>query len=172
MSEKPRICPALAFLVVALVLSTGACQKKSPAAEEVPATRERVAPSPVGTSQIVLQKTFTVSGSAKFPFEIPAHAATPHLHGNYKSFVPQPGVQSNDDTANVDFLILTESQYADFAAGRAGEALFSADAAHNQDVDVSLPPSLDQPQKYYFIFRNTPGGAAKKVVKADFSADF
>jgi hypothetical protein len=172
MREKPRICRTLAFLVVALALSAGACQKKSPPAEEVPAATDRVAPSPVGTSQIVLQKTFTVSSSAKFPFEIPAHAAMPHLHGNYKSFVRQPGVQSNDDTANVDFLILTEDQYADFAAGRASEALFSANAAHDQDVDVSLPASQDQPQKYYFIFRNTPGGAAKKVVQAGFTVDF
>ena len=172
MSEKPRIRQRLAFLLVAMVLSGGACQKKSPLAEEVPATTDHVAPSPVGSSQIVLQKTFTVSGSAKFPFEIPAHAATPRLRGNYKSFVGQPGVQSNDDTANVDFLILTEDQYADFAAGRASEALFSANAAHDQDVDVSLPASQDQPQKYYFIFRNTPGGATKKVVQAGFRVDF
>ena len=37
----------------------------------------RVARSPVDTSQQILHKTFAVSSTVKFPFEIPAHAAIP-----------------------------------------------------------------------------------------------
>jgi hypothetical protein len=96
----------------------------------------------------------------------------PHLRGNYKSFVNQLGAQASDDSANVDFLLLNEDQYADFVHGHAGEALFSADASHDQDVNVSLPPSQDQPEKYYLVFRNSTGGAAKKLVQADFTLDF
>ncbi len=96
----------------------------------------------------------------------------PNLHGNYKSFVKQLGVESNPDNANVDFLILNEEQYGDFLHGRAGEAIFSADASHDQNVNFGLPPSQDQPRKYYLVFRNIPGGEAKKLVQADFTVDF
>jgi hypothetical protein len=167
-----RLLPVL--LVAALVLAAGACQrKKTPAKEEENMlAMDRVARSPVDTSQQILHKTFAVSSTAKFPFEIPAHAALPHLRGNYRSFVKDLGAQSNGDIANVDFLVLNEDQYADFVGGRAGEALFSAEASHDQDVNIRLPPSQDQPRKYYLIFRNSPGGAAKKFVQADFTVNF
>ncbi len=170
--------PISRFRFLSLLLTAAlfviSCQKKNPPAAEglaIPAT-DRVAPSPAASSQTVLHKTFSVSTSATFPFEIPAHVAIPRLHGNYKSFVKPLGTQSDDDSANVDFLILTADQYADFTQGRAGEPVFSVDASRDQDVNVSLPPSQDQPQKYYLIFRNTPGGASKKLVQADFTVSF
>ncbi|MFY9947902.1 MAG: hypothetical protein WAK27_04340, partial [Candidatus Sulfotelmatobacter sp.] len=155
---------AMAFFVTA-------CQIKKPPSDEVVAPRERVAASPSG-SQTILHKTFSLTTTASFPFEIPAHAVTPHLHGNYKSFVKQISADASDDSENVDFLILKEDQYADFVHGHAGEALFSADASHDQDVDFSLPASQDQPQKYYLVFRSSPGGSARKIVQADFTVDF
>ena len=173
MNQKAQIRLLPVLLVAALVVATGACQKKkAPEEEEKLLAMDRVARSPVDTSQQILHKTFTVSSTVKFPFEIPAHAAIPHLRGNYRSFVKDPGVQSDDDNANIDFLILNEDQYADFVGGHAGEALFSADASHDQDINVSLPPSQDQPRKYYLVFRNSPGGAAKKLVQAQFTVDF
>jgi hypothetical protein len=172
MNEEPRIRLLPFFLVAVLAFAATACQKQKPPAEDVPLPVDRVAPSPVGTSQTILHKTFTVSTSVNFPFDVPTHAAMPHLHGNYRSFVKQLGVQSNDESANVDFLVLNEDQYADFVHGRAGEALFSADASHDQEVNVSLPASQNRPRKYYLVFRNTPGGEAKKLVKADFAVDF
>jgi hypothetical protein len=161
----------VAFVAIASLLVTS-CEKKKPPAEEVALPMDRVAASPVSSSQSVLHKSFAVTSSAVFPFEIPAHIVMPHLHGNYKSFVKQLAVQADDDSANVDFLILSEGQYADFIHGRSGEALFSADASHDQDVDFSLPASRDQPQKYYLVFRNSPGGSTKKIVQADFTVDF
>jgi hypothetical protein len=160
------------LLLAVLIPTLTACQKKKPPAEEQPAPAERVAPSPVGTTQTILHKTFPVTTSANFSFEVPARAAMPRLHGTYKSFVAQLAVQSSDTEANVDFLILNEDQYADFTQGHAGEALFSADASHDQDVNLGLPPSQDQPKKYYLVFRNTPPGAPKKLVQADFTVDF
>jgi hypothetical protein len=174
MNQKAQIRLLPVLLVAALVLATGACQKKKAPAEEEEKMlpMDRVARSPADTSQQILHKTFAVSSTVKFPFEIPAHAAIPHLRGNYRSFVKDLGVPSNGDIANVDFLILNEDQYADFVGGRSGEALFSADASHDQDVNVRLPPSQDQPRKYYLVFRNSSGGAAKKLVQADFTVDF
>ena len=161
----------LPVVVAALALFAAACQNKKPPAEDVALPMDRVAASPSG-SQTILHKTFSVTALASFPFEIPAHAAMPHLHGNYKSFVKQISADANDDSANVDFLILKEDQYADFMHGHTGEALFSAEASHDQDVDFSLPASQDQPQKYYLVFRNSPGGPARKIVQADFTVNF
>ena len=84
----------------------------------------------------------------------------------------QVSIQSSDESADVDFLILTRDQYDDFVHGRAGAALFSLDTSHDQDVNVTLPGYQDQPQKYYLVFRNSPGGEAKKLVQADFTVDF
>jgi hypothetical protein len=58
------------------------------------------------------------------------------------------------------------------SAATQAKALFTADASHDQDVNVTLPPSQDQPRKYYLVFRNSPGGAAKKLVQAQFTVDF
>jgi hypothetical protein len=161
----------LLTVVVAMFFFVTACQSKKPPAEETVLPMDRVAASPSG-SQTILHKTFSITATASFPFEIPAHAAMPHLHGNYKSFVKQISADASDDSADVEFLILKEDQYVDFVRGHAGEALFSADASHDQDVDFSLPASQDQPQKYYLVFRNSPGGSTKKIVQAEFTVDF
>ena len=156
-------------LVTALSLATISCQKA--AAPEPISHFEHVAPSPVGTTQTVLEKTFPLKASASFPFEIPAHAVRPHLHGIFESFVGQLH-RGSDEAANLDFLVLNQSQYDDFAKGRPGEALFSVEASHNQAVNFDLPASLDQPVKYYLVFRSTVSGGAKKVVEANFRVDF
>ena len=123
MNQETRIRPLIAFLVAALVLATSACQKTKPPAEEV-LPMDRVAPSPVGTSQTVLHKTFSVKSSVIFPFDIPPHAVRPHLHGIFESFIREVHGAS-DDTANVDFLIVNADQYADLTSNRPSEALFS-----------------------------------------------
>ena len=96
----------------------------------------------------------------------------PHLRGSYKSFVTKAGIQPSDDSANVDFMVLTENQYADFLRGGSEDMVLSVAASHDQTVDITLPPSLNQPEKFYLVFRNTPGGDAKKIVQADLSLDF
>jgi hypothetical protein len=169
-SIRLRLLPVCSL--AGLVLAAVACQNKKPTADEAPPSMHRAAPLPAGGTQTVLRKTFPLSAAANFPFEVPAHLAMPHLHGNYKSFTNQLGVQSNDDTANVDFLILSEDQYADFVHGHAGEAIFSADASHDQEVSLSLPFTQDQPGKYYLVFRNPAGVQTKKIVQADFTLDF
>jgi hypothetical protein len=133
---------------------------------------DHVGGSPVGTSNAILHQTFKVAGIVNLPFEVPAHAANPQLRGTYQSFVKHAGTQSSDTAADVEFLLLNEQQYGDFLNGRSGEAVFSAEDAHNQEVNTGLPPTLDQPAKYYLIFRNNSHDAGKKVVQADFRIDF
>ncbi|HVI07360.1 MAG TPA: hypothetical protein VND65_03600 [Candidatus Binatia bacterium] len=158
-------------LLMAVALIFGACEKKKPPAEEI-LPMDRVAPASASGSQNVLHKTFAITNSTNFTFEVPPHVALPHLHGNYKSFLKELGLQSDDDTANVDFLLLTEDQFHDFSQTGAVEGLFSAPASHDQEVNVSLPATQNLPVKYYLVFRGSPGGAKKKVVQADFTLDY
>jgi hypothetical protein len=167
----------LTTLIAIFLLVNEACTKEPPPpvstiakSDGVPASKP-VALSIVGTSQTVLQKTFNLKVSATFPFEIPAHAVRPHLHGIFESFAGQIHGAS-DDTANIDFLILSQEQQADSASNRASEAMFSVEASHNQAVNFDLPPSLDQPVKYYLVFRNLGGSKGSKVVEASFRVDF
>jgi hypothetical protein len=159
-------------ICVALFLF-GSCQKKqSPPQEEVLPPLERAAPAtPVGTTQTILQKTFSLATSKPFPFSIPPHAASPHLHGIFESYVRDLRGAS-DDAANIDFLVLNEDQYDEFSHGRPSEALFSVEASHNQAINFDLPASLEQPVKYYLVFRSSPHSDPKKVVEANFRIDF
>jgi hypothetical protein len=144
-------------------------QERSPGK---PHPLDHIAASPVGSKNVILHKTFAVATLTKFSFEIPAHAATPLLHGAFRSFAQQQAAQSSDDSGNVDFLVLNQQQYAELATGRQSEALFSAESMHDQEVNLGLPVSQDQPQKYYLVFRNSSSAEGKKLVEADFTVDF
>lgn len=150
-----------------------ACQKKQdPASGGGVADIDRVGGAPAGGNQAVLHKTFTVRNTVAFPFAVPAHAALPHLRGNFKSYVTRLGIQSSEHSADVDFMVLTEEQYAHFTHGGGNEVFYSANASNDQSVDLSIPPSLDHSAKYYLVFRNTPGGDSRKTVQADLTLEF
>jgi hypothetical protein len=137
-----------------------------------PSASDHVGDSPVGTSAAILHRAFRVSGVVDLPFDIPAHAASPQLHGTYRSFLQQEGAASSDSSADVEFLLMSEPQYADFLANRPGDALFSADSAHNGEINFNLPPTLARAAKYYLVFRNSSPRDGKKVVQADFRVDY
>jgi len=168
-SAMPRRKHLIALLGALLLLDLACKDEPEPVSTVDPS--ERVAPSPVGTSQTVLQKTFALKATATFPFEIPAHATMPHLHGIFEAFAGQAHGAS-DDSANIDFLIMNQGQQDDFASNRPSEALFTVEASHNQAVNFDLPASLDRPVKYYLVFRNPEGGKQGKVVEANFHVDF
>ena len=171
MNQLMRIRLLRRCLVVALIFTANACEKQKPSPVEETPTLDHVNPSPVGTSQTILEKTFTLKSSATFHFEIPAHAVKPHLHGIFESYLRELHGAS-DETANVNFLILNTDQYSDFTGNRPSEALFTAEASHNQSVNVDLPASMDQPVQYYLIFLNPTAKGPSKVVQADFHVDF
>jgi hypothetical protein len=131
---------------------------------------DHVGDSVVGTSQRILHQTFSVRGTVKVPFEIPAHASMPQLRGTFRSFLNQ--ADASDGTADVEFLLLTQLQYADLARGNNGDAVFVAEDSHNQEVNLHLAPTVDEPVKYYLVFRNNSRGGGKRVVQADFRIDF
>jgi hypothetical protein len=141
-----------------------------------PGALDRVGESPVGTSNAILHQTFKVAGIVNLPFEVPAHAANPQLRGTYHSFLKAGGKQTETEAsgaaADVEFLVLNAQQYSDFLNGHGGQAIFSVEDTHNQEVNTGLPPTLGQPAKYYLVFRNNSRTAAKTVVQADFRVDF
>jgi hypothetical protein len=162
---------SLATLIAISLMVCVACSKQDPPPTSTVAPSDHVAPTPVGTTQAVLEKTFNLKGSATFPFEIPAHAVQPHLHGIFESFVGQVHGAS-DESANIDFMIMNEAQQADLVADRASEALFSVESSHNQAVNFDLPASMSHPVKYYLVFRSAEKSKGTKVVEANFRVDF
>lgn len=121
-----------------------------------------------------LHKTFTVKKSAQFPIEVPAHTVIPRVHGTFKSFVPRTGDDPlSDGSTDVGFLLMNAEQFADYSHGHGGgTALYTVEATHDHEVEFVLPPSKDDPEKYYVVFVNSPGGAPVKSVQADFTLSF
>jgi len=67
---------------------------------------------------------------------------------------------------------MNQQQYTDLLNKRPADALFSAEGAHDQEVNFTLPPTIDKPVKYYLVFENGSAGAAKVAVQADFRVDY
>jgi hypothetical protein len=158
------------IVAIGAILVAAACTKEQPAPRTIN-PMDRVAPSPVGTTQNVLAKTFNLKTTATFPFEVPAHAAQPHLHGLFQSFAGQAHGAS-DETADIDFLILNEEQHTEMAGNHPSEALMSVENSHSQAINFDFPPSMNAPVKYYLVFRNAEGSKSTKVVEANFRLDF
>ncbi len=142
-----------------------------------PNPADHVGDSPVGTSAQLLHKTFAVTDIVDLPFQIPAHAVNPKMHGTYRSFLQRNQLQptsaeEDDDAANVECLVLSEKQFSDMLQGHPVDPLFSGDEAHFQEVNLSIPPTWSQSAKYYLVFHNNQRGKGKKVVQADFDLDF
>jgi hypothetical protein len=133
---------------------------------------DHIAPSPVGTSTVVVHKTFAVTSTAKFLFEVPPHAASPQFHGTYHSYAKVSGIQSGDEDGDVDLLLMNDQQYADFLHGNPADVVYSIDSSHDQDVSFGLPATMDRPVQYYLVFRNSSSSAGKRVIQADFRVDF
>jgi hypothetical protein len=143
-----------------------------PVPARAPSSSDHIAPSPVGTSTAIVQKTFSVISAAKFPFTVPPHAASPQLKGSYRSFVQQSGGQSGDEGADMDLFLMNDQQYADFLHGGTPDVIYSVDSSHDQDVSFGLPATMNQPAQYYLVFRTSSHRPGKTTVQADFRVDF
>ncbi len=159
---------ALAILLLA-ELGCSKPAEKPPSLSESLSLPEHATAAQAIPTLAVLHKTFNLDKLETFPFEIPAHALQPHLHGVFESFAGKANGAS-DDTANISFLILNEEQNADLVSNQSSDTLFSVEASHNQAVNFDLPPTLNRPAKYYLAFRNSDSKV--KIVEASFRVDF
>ena len=136
-----------------------------------PTASDYVGDSVVGTTNKVLHQNFVVAGAVDVPFEVPAHAYSPQMHGTFRSFVQAGGAPSTAP-GDVDFMLLSDQQYSSLMSGHPSDSVFSADATHDQEVNAHLPPTLNQAVKYHLIFRNVAPKTGKKVVQAEFEMNF
>ncbi len=137
-----------------------------------PNAKDLIGDSPVGTGGVILHKTFPVATNVKFVFEIPAHVTNPQLHGTYRSYLRQASDAPADASSNVEFLLMSMDQYADFARGQQADVLYFVESSHGQQVNFGLSPTFDKPAQYCLVFRNRSTEVGKKFVQADFSVDF
>jgi hypothetical protein len=140
--------------------------------EYQPTASDHVGGSVVGTSTTILQKTFGVTGTVQLPFDVPPHAYNPQLHGTFRSYLQGGKPESNASKADVEFLVLNDQEYNNLLKGQPSDAIFTAEAAHDQEVNANLPPTLDTPVTYHLVFRNNAGASLRKLIHADFRVDF
>jgi hypothetical protein len=135
-----------------------------------PTASDHVGGSVVGTSIPILNEKFHVSVIVDLPFDVPPHASTPQLRGTFRSFLQASVKPTSDTDADVEFHVLSDQEFSNFLNGKPSEALFSADATHSEEVNASLPPTLNRAVTYHMVFLNN--SKKKKVVQADFRIDF
>jgi hypothetical protein len=154
------------FLVLGLLSAMCAC-KKPPQQSEDPLNRVVRTPTPAANN--FLHQTFKVGSYERFEFEVPPRQINPKLHGSFSATM----AGNTSAGASVDLLVMTPEEFEDFVQGKGkgGTASYSVQGTQGQTVDYALPPTLDEAQKYYLVFRNSARGTAKSV-QADFTLAF
>jgi hypothetical protein len=148
-----------------------ACSKPVPSVVQERNDIDRVNFKPPKVDHFALKKSFALTKSAKFDFQVPAHVAIPKFSGTFHAYMKDAGTgKASDQPGEVDFLLLTQDQYSAYQQGGAGEALDSAPKASSHGSSVALSPTFNDPQTYYIIFRNN--SRDPKIVETDFTADF
>jgi len=169
MNINLRIC---GIFIVLLVFGTTACSKKASPQKASPDPLNRVPNTAAQPPKHFLHKTFRVATYTNFEFEVPAHAASPKLQGNFKSFLPGTKAEAASDAANVDFMLMNAEEFDSFVHDRGILVPYSISDAHDQEVDYALPPTLEQPTKYYVVFRNSADPKQARMVLADMTVSF
>jgi hypothetical protein len=61
------------------------------------------------------------------------------------------GTPTSDTDGDVEFHLLNDQRYSNFLKAKPSEALFSAAATHDEEVNAraSLPPTRNQPVTYH-----------------------
>ena len=148
-----------------------ACSKPVPSVVQEHNDIDRVNYKAPKVDHFTLRKSFAVTKSAKFDFQVPAHVAIPKFSGTFHAYLRDAGTgKASEQPGEVDFLLLTQEQYAAYQQGGAGEALDSAPKSSSHGSSVVLSPTFNDQQTYYIIFRNN--SPYPKIVDTDFTADF
>ncbi len=158
-------------VVVLLLVAVGlsGCSRQAQPKKEAVNPLDRVDSSKFQPTNF-LHKTFAVKSFTAFAVEVPPHIVVPRIHGTFTSFVKQGEDRQSDETTDISFLLMSADQYAEYARGNRQEtALYTVESSHDHEVEFILPPTRDDPVKYYVVFVNLPGGKATKMVETDFT---
>jgi hypothetical protein len=120
-----------------------------------------------------LHKLFSVNRHAQFEFLVPAHQGNTRLRGSFRSFTNRSDPDSTSDrTADIEVMLLNEQEFNQFLQGQPQSATYELDPSHNLRVDLRVPTTYTEPQKYHLVFSNSAGGTKTKFVEADFTVSF
>lgn len=109
----------------------------------------------------------------KFPFDVPPHALTPRLRGNFSSFMQgQDGARISDESADVELMVMSQEQYDAFQHRTSAESLYAIEPSHDHGVSIALPTTQETAVHYYVVFRRTTDGKKPVWVDADLVVDF
>jgi hypothetical protein len=126
-----------------------------------------------GEPKHFLHKLFSVNHHAQFEFLVPAHQGNTRLRGTFRSFTNRSDPDSTSDrSADVDMMLLNEQEFNQFLHGQPQSVTYELDPSHNLRVDLRVPTTYTEPQKYYLVFSNSDGGTKTRFVEADFTVSF
>ncbi len=134
---------------------------------------DHVSQGPRLPSQRVAHGISKLDKYEKFPFEIPPHALTPRLRGDFKSFMQGAGgARIADESADVELMVMSEEQYDAFIHKRSAESLYVIEPSHDHGVSIALPMTQADGVHYYVVFRRTIDGKSPVWVNADLNVEF
>jgi hypothetical protein len=160
-------------LIVVALLAVLACKRAPQQDVNEESSLDRVNQGPRLAPQRVTHGISRLDKSQKFPFDLPAHALTPRLRGNYSSFVQGTGgARISDESADVELLVMSEDQYDAFTNRRSAESLYAIEPSHDHGVSISLPATQADAVHYYVVFRRSTEGKSPIWVNADLNVEF
>ena len=116
-----------------------------------------------------LHKRLSVETFQIFAFEVPPRALRPELRGTFRSVATQ---RNPDGGGSVEVLLVNEKEFARFINNQPVTATFTSNPSLRGEIDWKLDAPVDNPQKYYLVFRNSSAGQGPSLVDADFTASF
>jgi hypothetical protein len=167
---KRQLIPAL--IVVAL-LAVLACKRAPQQDVNEESSLDHVSQGPRLAPQRVTHGISKLDKFQKFPFDLPAHALTPRLQGNFSSFMQGTGgARISDESADVELMVMSEEQYDAFTQHRSAESLYAIDPSHDHAVSIALPATQADAMHYYAVFRRSTDGKSPIWVNADLNVVF
>ncbi len=163
----------ISALVAIGLLAILACNR-GPAHESTEDSNlDHVSQGPRLTPQRLTHGLAKLDKSNKLPFDVPAHQLTPRLTGNFSSFVQgSGGARINDESADVELMVMTEDQYDAYIHHRSAESLYAIDPSHDHSVSIALPSTQDTGAHYYAVFRRNNDAKTPVWVNADLTVEF
>ena len=163
--------PTLALTTIALALV--GCNNGPKRDLNEDSSLDHVFQGPRLPSQRVAHGISKLDKYEKFPFEIPPHALTPRLRGDFKSFMQGAGgARIADESADVELMVMSEEQYDAFIHKRSAESLYVIEPSHDHGVSIALPMTQADGVHYYVVFRRTIDGKSPVWVNADLNVEF
>jgi hypothetical protein len=122
-----------------------------------------------GAPNHFLHRRLSVETYQIFAFEVPPRAIRPELRGTFRSVATR---RNPDGGASVELLLLNDGEFAHFVKNGPVTATFSSNPSSRGAIDWKLNANVDNPRKYYLVFRNSSEGQGPSLVDADFTASF